>query len=292
MKEKLKEFISFSAVIIPMVYIVGFVIINSYLSRFGVLDSEFLSITYLKAGVYFSFLCFMVFTLILISFARPTDNLKKNAPEHVLFFHNLLFFCSVVSLFTFGSPKTLPFESRTSFLSIGFYCFMSYMFLRFLIWKPRMTKITFAILYLIFLSGLLLVFLFALSNVFPAVKYFVGSFFLIGFFIALEYGDYKDGTYRLDKLGFAMLLFIMATSLYGRNVYCDLPTYLGGSKNPFIEICLNDSISIENIKNDKIFNKEIIYSNSTAYYIQINDSTLVQVNKDIVKYIKYKTKKH
>jgi hypothetical protein len=291
MREKLKEFISYIAIIIPIVYIIGFVIINSYLSKYGVYDYEVVSFTYLKSSILYSFLCFTIIAIILISFPNPTDNLKKNAHEHLLFYSNFLFFCSIVTPMLFGSGIALFPKHLLSFTSIGFYSFLLYVFIRILIWRPKFSKISHFVYYTLFLSFLLIIHLLSLSQQNSVIKYFIFSFLMIGTILSLEYGDYKDGTYRIDKLAFTILMIFFAAVIYGRNVYGELPSYFGGPKNSFKEICIKDSILINDSKTDKILNRKIIYSNSTIYFIEIDDSTLLQLNRDMIKHITYKIKK-
>jgi len=292
MREKLKEFISYIAIIIPIVYIIGFVIINSYLSKYGVYDFEVVSFTYLKSSILYSFLCFTVIAIILISFQNPTDNLKKNAHEHLLFYSNFLLFCSIVIPMLFGSGILLLLKNQLlSFTSIGFYAFILYIFIRILIWRPKFSKISYFVYYTLFLSFLLIIYLLSLSQQNAVIKYFIVSFLIIGTILSLEYGDYKDGTCRIDKLAFTILMIFFAAVIYGRNVYGELPAYFGGPKNSFNEMCIKDSILIDNSKTDRILNKKIIYSNSTIYFIEVNDSTILQLNRDMVKHITYRIKK-
>ncbi len=291
MREKLKEFISYIAIITPIVYIIGFVIVNSYLSKYGVSDFEVITSSYLKSSLLFSFLCFTIIATILVSFKNPTDNLKKNAHEHLLFYSNFLLLCSIIVPILFGSGFSFITNGFFSFKSIGLFSFMLYIFIRILIWQPAFSKKSYFILYFSILSTLLIVYLISLSFDKSVTKYFIFSFLLIGIILSLEYGDYKDGTYRIDKLTFTILTLLFVTIIYGRYVYGEIPTYFGGPKNSFSEICIKDSIIINNVKTNKLLNSRIIYSNSTNYFVELNDSTLIQLNQDMAKYIIYEVKK-
>jgi len=109
--------------------------------------------------------------------------------------------------------------------------------------------------------------------------------------LLIQYLDYKNRAYRIDKLTFATLILISSTILYGRQVYGETLFYIGGPKNSFEELYIKDTISINNTKTDRIYNKEIIYSNSNTYYIKFDDSTLFQINRERIENVNYKITK-
>lgn len=287
MKQNIKDFISAWAIIFPIIYVLGFVIVNSYLSNYGVSDYDIISLNYLKSGILYIIIC-LAFT-----FAAEKKNSTKNEnisdvwTETTALCHELLIICSIISPFIFGIYQE-NFYKKISILEIfSSTSLLIYLIVRVYFSRKKISEKKYIIICNIFLSILLLIFLLPSIIQNHYVIIFIIFFSTISILLSAILKDIKDNRIEIKELSYAIIIIIIYSVLYGKFLYGEVPTYLGGPITTPKEIYLNDSIMINDSTVKMLSEKQIVYSNSYTYFVKFNDTTLIAIDRAMVKYSTY-----
>lgn len=249
---------------IPVVYIMGFTVINAHLSKYGFSDFEVLNATYIKAGVLITLLLSVLFIAVFFSFTKETmtDDLSKSWPSQLTVIYNICFL-TIFFAPIFSNAKSIFTES--GFLK---YAFMASLLLHayFRIWsmnkspKNNLGIIILTVMPIILILPAIII----LSIRDSQILYLFGFLAIIGLLMSLSLGELGDGNYKARLITDVSVLLI-ACYFFGYTFYDKLPSKFGGGKPYSIEylkpIDINDSIP----KKEKA---QVIYENSSRILLK------------------------
>lgn len=181
---------------IPIVYIMGFIVINANLSKYGFSDFEVLNATYLKAGVIITLLLSILFLAIYFSFTKETmtDDLNKAWPSQLTVIYNILFltvffapiFTNTKSVFTEGG-----WLRYTLIISLLLHAY-------FRIWSMNKSpKNNLGIIFLTVTPIVLIlpaIVILCIGDI--QILYLLGFLGVIGHLMSLSLGELGDGNYK------------------------------------------------------------------------------------------------
>lgn len=265
--EELKKGLDYIPKIVPMIYILGFIIINGYLSNFGFSDFNILNATYLKVGVLFSILLSVIFLAIYYAHDKDnlTDDLRKSWPSLILSCNNILFINIILSQSFFAILKAPNINNKADlvtwifiFLYLGFRMFFS---------ENRLAKNNrgFLVLNIPQLAFLITINIMLFSQN-------INSFFLFLFIsfisvqIIISLGVFGDKNYR-GRIISDFFVLIVASFFFGSKVYPKIPSKFGGGKE--YKIIYNEKLLNEIIekKKDTLI---ILFENSDRFLLKDN----------------------
>lgn len=292
MLERAKKLLSSISLAIPLIYIIGFIIVNAYLSKYSIYDVEALSFNYLKAGIFFIGILALSATCVFASFGKPTDNLSISFHKFFILIHNCFLVCSllVIILFKPLSKVETPLIKHALFYGIGMLCFCLYLLSRLIIRDVANRSRKSVIIISIFQIGLLLIFLISVSRIIPVTYWLVWFFVMTTLIFTVNLGEYFDGKFNFLNLPLIFVGLASMCAFFGYFVYGHLPNYASGPKLNARHILFVDSIGVNNKKEIELKDKEIIYSGSSNYFIAIDDSTLLQVSNSNIRNAIYSSK--
>lgn len=265
----------------PFTYILGFFVINGYLTNYNFSEYNILNLTFLKTGILL--ITFLALVILSIYFCyRPetmSDDLRKSWPSILLsayILHILVFLLTPVFL----EKKTI-FENNPTWslvLILLKFCLVIYMF-----WasykKPRDTKSILIILVPpIILMGVI-IYIYSQYN--SAIYYLWIGVLILGAKTALTIGDIGDNNYKLGMTQDVIFLIVFAF-LFGKYFYPRIPTRYGGGA-PY-KIALTDKPNLlfdSTITKMDTFN--VIYENDSKFFLQNKDQKVFSQEKSDLK---------
>lgn len=249
---------------IPVVYIMGFTVINAHLSKYGFSDFEVLNATYLKAGVLITLLLSILFIAVFLSFSKETmtDDFSKAWPSQLTVIYNICFltifftpiFSDTKSIFTEGGAVKYTF-----LISILLHAY-------FRIWSMNKSpKNNLGIIFLTVTPIVLIIPAIIILCIRDSqILYLFGFLGIIGCLMSLSLSELGDGNYKA-RLITDVAVLLTACYFFGYTFYDKLPGKFGGGKPYYIEylkpIDINDSIP----KKEKA---QVIYENNSRILLK------------------------
>lgn len=260
MTEKLKKYLDFFPILVPAIYILGFIVINGHLSNYNFSDYNILNFTYLKTGILIFFLIAVIFLTIKFSFAQETmtDNLKKSWPSLVIATYNILFITMLLS-FAIIDFKDLIENHKTAFY-IFIICFVLNGFYR--VWTMGKTaNNNLGVLFLTVPAIILtLIIMLTFSTYYQIIRdvLIFNSFLALIFFIAL--GDFGDKNYSA-RIITDFIVIIGFSFFFGKNIFSKIPSKFGGGQSYQIVVAKCTSINDLVNENRPLDTLSVIYEN-------------------------------
>ena len=117
---KLENSLKLIPAIAGIAYLCGFVVINSYLSKFDFFDESILSAKYLIAGMSYLLLILPLVLIIISNSDYATDNLSKNWIEVLDLLKIILWYSLFFDIITFNSRELTTDNIKISIYSFSF----------------------------------------------------------------------------------------------------------------------------------------------------------------------------
>lgn len=271
MEEKIKKYLGYLPYLVPIVYFLGFIIINGYLNNYGYSDYSILNVTYLKTGVLISILLSILFLNSWFSFDKESmsDNYTKSWKSLLIICHNLLMITYLMFIYLIG------FKSFSKLWIIILLSDIFFLFLIFRLWSDNKTpKNNYGFLILI-IPGILLMLVLNLTFAYniTLAAYLLLFNTVVTVFITLSLGLYGDKNYN-NRIIPDFIFLIIFCFMFGSKIYGLLPYKIGGGEPYKIIIdnnCLNKSL---NSKSDTL---RVIYENEDKF-IFLRDSNVFAVS--------------
>ena len=289
-----------SAVFFGVIYLCGFLTLNSHLYKYGVVELGIASTEYLVAGAVFV-LYLTVYGIfagrsIILSkhwLGQHIDHLKeRNAPAispliaFVHMFIELTFFhclsAALFSTFAFGQIE-----------SVGFYAVLSLVFIVSYGLDASNWDVRHPFAHLIIDGILKLIAVFSFFYLSSGNNIFIvfAAFFAYSMYINLVLDSFER--YRLTKdrivfnLGYTVIFFLLSAITFGSSVYGNVSKKIGGGKPLEMTIGLNES-SLESHPSriESPIVGKVVYSTKDNVYIQIEKDTLI-VPRSSVKWMSF-----
>jgi hypothetical protein len=265
--EELKKGLDYLPKVVPMIYILGFIIINGYLSNFGFSDFNILNATYLKVGVLFSILLSVIFLAIYLAHDKDnlTDDIRKSWPSLILSCNNILFVNIILSQSFFAILKAPNINNKLAlltwifiFLYLGFRVFFSENRLAkndrgFLVLNLPQLVLLIIINILLFCQNINSLFLFLFMSI-------------ISIQITISLGVYGDKNYR-GRIISDFFVLIVASFFFGSKVYPKIPSRFGGGKEYRIVYNENVPNEISEKKKDTLI---VLFENTDRFLLKDN----------------------
>ncbi len=290
----------FYALVVGTLYVSGFLVLNSNLAKFGVLDFEFVDARYFLAGASFVFylVCFYLFAGRAVLFTpkwlqEDLERLNKDEPKplwsFVVFAHSLItgtFFCclsaALFTSFAIGSSETAVFYAALAGAFLVLYTFdVTNLDIKF----PRFAE---AVTILAKLVATYAFFAHVGSGTMLAAFF---SYVAIFFFINLvldRFDRYKATTDRLTFTGVYAVVFLLGTAIaYGTLFYGQVTSKLGGAQPQTVTLGLSEEARKAlpapfAAASNQIVEGKLIYQTPTYIYIASSEHTLRFRASDVV----------
>lgn len=265
-------------------YLCGFVIINTYLSKYDFFDENILSSKYLIAGMGFLLLLLPLVVIIISNSENPTDDLSKNWLESLDLLRIVLWYSFFFDVITINNHTLTPSKSI-----IILVCYSILFLTSFYLTSYASRSIKTVNKILIMLA--LLVAYHIISTIFlPVIGYMKMIIIVTGIGTIVIIGQIGDGEYSFGKIGLLVIQFLLLASLFGNSVYEKFPARFGGGEVKEF-ICYADSNKAElfnrleiNLDYKKSFKCKIIYHTDNSYLIKVKDRVLT-IDKNLLQSI-------
>ena len=109
-KDRLKDFASIIPVFTVLVYALGFVIINGYLSQYNLVLDDLVNSNYIKSGLSFLILTIPILFVLYLNFDKPSDDFAVAKKYYPTFAVNILTYLLVITLLIIDYKKITNFE--------------------------------------------------------------------------------------------------------------------------------------------------------------------------------------
>lgn len=282
MTEKFRKYLDFIPIVVPVIYIIGFIVINGNLSNYSFSDYQILNFSYLKAGILVSFVIAIIFLAMRFSFIEGTmtDNLEKSWPSLLISISNILFITMFLS-FAIIDSKYLLLNHKVAFY-VYHICFLLYAFFR--IWAMNKTaKNNIGILVLTVPAIILnLIIMIILSSNFQIIRDILIFNSLLGLVFFLAFGDFGDKNYNI-RIITDIIVVIGLSFFFGKNIYGKIPSKFGGGQPHEIVVAkctpINEVVN-ENRLMDTLF---VVYENDSRLLITDKRRNTIFVDKSEIK---------
>ncbi len=265
----------------PIAYILGFCVINGYLTSFDFSEYNFLNLSFLKAGILLVTLISLVTLSVYFAFSPDTmtDNLTKSWPSIILSYYLL----SLLAFLLAPIYETEDTILKQTYLQKKLLLILKLVLVIFMLWasykRPKNKKgILFLTLPAIILISAILAF-YSYHN--SAVGYLWVAIIVLGIKAMLILGDIGDKNYRFSVI--VDILFLIGFAfLFGKFLYPKTPSSFGGGK-PY-KIGLSKS---QNILTDstiiKIDTFHVLYENESRYLLLNKRNEIISTEKNDLK---------
>jgi len=263
---------------LAIVYIFGFIVINSYLGRYGLSSNNLINKDFISAGLLFCFFVLSIVLILLHTIKHPADTKSKSLQES-------LYYCFFIFLLTIGFTHIfIGVDVITSKFIHLFYIFYYLGLALFVItsilgFKLFWFRLIGTIIFLIYI-----IIIFTLES---KAQGFLFWFLLFSFICWAQYNDSFNNIFSYFKLLWWILGLLLFASLFGIMAFGYIKTEYGGGKPKEIKLIvkksekdIHDTIGL---KCDSLGISENIYliNETNEYYIIQIDSTFLKLNKDI-----------
>lgn len=290
MYDKIKKYFDLIPIIVPVIYIIGFFVINGYLSNYNFSDYNILNFTYLKAGILVSILIALLLFVITISYTKETmtDGLTKSWRSILVSIFGVLMI-SVVLSFILIDPMYLIRNHKTAFfiikLSFAFFA-LSLLRINFIKSPKNISKISnynWFILKLIvppiiFLSVIICTLCFYYLNVLFLLMFNITIFWIY----TIMLGEFGDKGFN-PAMAINFLAIIVSSFFFGKFIYGRIPSNFGGGQQHEIVVykssLINDLVN-ENRTSDTL---RLIYENDNGFLITEKNKSVIFIEKSEIK---------
>jgi hypothetical protein len=259
--------------LIAIVYIFGFVILNSHLSNYGLFAHNLIDKTFLSSGILFLLFTGSIITILIYFVKKPTDNIARSFREDLKY----LLFILIISIsfaYIFIEIDDLPINFQTSFwIALTLITPVALIF--------RLSPKWIVIL------GLIAMFFYYLWTVIHSAdaRPFLIGFLVFSFLSLIFYGHIGDKSFKYVDLVWWSGSIILCAYAFGFYIYGDIKKEFGGGKSGEIQLIFHDRdndalFQVFKDSSNSGFSKKIklIYESSDFYYISI-DSMYFKLNK-------------
>ncbi len=266
--------LKFVPAFIGIAYIFGFVIINSYLSKFNFLDDNFLSIKYLSVGLTFLIFITPVIAIVVSYYHNPTDDRSITKGTYSNLITIIVAYGVIIDFITFDSDREPNYTGRIIF---GVLLLISGLTMYLTSYKYRnMSVSNKSIIVLV----PLLIYYFLSSFFLPIIPIIKPMLIFIGIGIFVIYGLIGDRNFSYFEGSMYLFALIFFASIFGNQVYGKLPNYLGGAKPINIKCYIDENKTqlFENIgfeiSERFTFDSELLYQSKDKYLFKIGDKVV------------------
>jgi len=302
MNEQIEKVIKSIPLFTLIVYIIGYIVYNVYLNRFGFVDNQVLNFQYLVVGI-ISVACLLPSFIGLICI-HVFDNVEFSNGLYVNPLAVSLIITNCLSLIFI----VIVFELNVVYQVLGFEIAISGIYIAYAIAVSLITVLIFAFTkrkYLIdnrldgiikdvsAISATIIVLIVVLNK---DTRFLIALFIINNAIIMfLSFNFFKNINLKgknidiLNSKFFIVPFFILIASYsWGLNVYGEIPQYYGGGKTTYSSLIIKNSedenvkrITDLEIKNNQIDSIKIIHQNSNNYFIQTKDSVNMTLSKSL-----------
>ena len=276
----LRKFSAFFPAFAFLVYIIGFVVINSYLLTYNFFDENLLSTNYLKAGILLSLLLFPLFARIFKNFSNPTDNLLiaiREWPGILLDMVCYGMWFSLILIPPYHDVKVLPLMICLNLIAVH----MIILFYASSALATRMKAFS-KILALVLLFIIPIIVVGYLGWHYSHYAYLFGIIVCSGIVFTLLLGHYGDKTLSMKDVAFALIAMVFAASFFGKYVYGYVPRGYGGGKPSEATILFNAKglewarqLELRPGGTSNQIPTKIVYAGNDRYLLQLGQATVV-----------------
>lgn len=265
-------------------YLCGFVIINSYLSKYDFFDESILSSKYLIAGMGFLLLLLPLVVIIISNSENPTDDLSKSWQEsldllRIVLWYSFFFDVITIKIHSLSSTEIFIILVSFSILSLtNFYL------------TSQAARNVNHIKRILIMLALLVLYHIASTIFLPVIGFMKMIIIVTGVGTIVIIGQIGDGEYNFGKIGMLVIQFLLLATLFGNGVYDKFPARFGGGEVKEF-ICYADSDKTDlfkrleiNLDKKKSFKCEIIYITDNSYLIKFEDRVLT-IDKSLLESI-------
>ncbi len=289
-----------SAVFLGVIYLCGFLTLNSHLYKYGVVDLGIASTEYLVAGavfvLYLTVYGILAGRSIILSkrwLGQHIDHLKeRNAPAvspliafihmfiELAFFHCLS--AALFSTFAFGQIE-----------SLGFYAVLSFVFILSYSLDTSNWDVRHPFAHLIVDGILKLIAVFSFFYLSSGINIYIVFMAFLGYSIYINLVLDSFERYKLTKdrivfnLGYTAIFILLSAVTFGSYVYGNISKKIGGGKPLEMTIDLHeDSFMRHPCSINLPIVGEVVYSTQDNVYIQIENDTLI-IPRSSVKWMSF-----
>ncbi|WP_417602354.1 hypothetical protein [Owenweeksia hongkongensis] len=276
--EKLSFLFQMLPGIIGLAYVLGFVIVNSYISSYDFFDRNIVSFDYLVSGVMLLVFLVPIIIIVYVNYPNPTDNLSENWIEALNSIHFILAYALLVDVILQigGSEKLTKYISSMSLLL--------FVIIKFALTSFGTGKIKY-LCKLLWLIGVLVVYHIVSLFFLPVNIVLKGVIIAVGIGTFAILGQVGDKNYDFGRLVVLIIQAILVAALVGRYGYDSVPSYFGGGMVKEVK-CLVSETNIGSLRDmgikvdDKgILIGKVIFSSDDYYLIESNNKH-VSIRKD------------
>lgn len=263
--------------LIALLYIIGYIVFSSHLASYGVSDSNFLSLIYLKSGLVYLAINIPVGVFIYLELKHYKELREIHSKAQSVSFVLTVLYFALFANFILGS-KVLP----SSILMVGFVVAVLIMFFA----KLKIPKLVRLIVPLMLGLGYCTLLIVKgkgnLMHIFMVLQ-------LNGMILVSSIDDWKlDNKYSLFNLVMWIFSLIMLTSYFGYYSYKQIPyKYGGGMANEKTlilgpgQVIDNNILSKINLAGNTLSNVKVVHESERLYYISVNDNTTIGLKKEM-----------
>lgn len=260
--------------LIGIIYIFGFVILNSYLSKYGLFTYNLVDKSYISSGVLFLLFTGSIITILVYFVKEPTDNITNSYWEEAKYFLFIIT-TSISYAFLFIDIDDLPKRFINSF----------WLILTSIVPLALFFKLTRKLVIVASLLIMLFYYIWAVVHSADARSFLVG-FFVFSLLCLILYGHIGDKSFRYVDLVWWLGPLVISAYIFGFYIYGDIKKEFGGGKYSKIQLILNKKTSDEIYRIFKDSSEtgltksvKLIYENSDYYFIS-TDSMFFKINKN------------
>ena len=267
MEENLKKHIAYLPYLLPVIYFLGFIVINGYLNNFAYKDYTILNVNYLKAGVLY--LILLSINFINVWFYRDLfnqENIKIFGYGSFVVFQNTLFLSYLILSYFLNSFEI---DNTIKYILIGLV--FLYVFLR--ITTDDMiisSKNRFLFLEIPGFAFILVISVILIIHSTLAMLFFAFNF-IITVLIIFSFSLFFEGKYKYRLLIDFIVLFASAY-MFGNKIYGEIPYIIGGGQ-PY-EIATQISF-LDKYPESRIDTFKVLYENDESFVLKIDSSKMV-----------------
>jgi len=274
--DKLKNLQGFFPLFVGVSYLFGFVIVNSFLSKYRIYSTSIFNSEYLVAGTIFTLLFGILFLSIYFT-NKHTDKVSENLPDFYLPALLRVLLLSYSYCFLIIDSTIVSSKNVVIFNYIGIFIWLFFV----LINQIRFHYILKWILsFIVTISSNAFVFIIC-----KECRFLLLIIFAYGILGIISISDIIEKKYQKAQALSGVLVFVSLAMLFGFGVYDNIAKRFGGGKPENISLLVDSQkvcVLPNNIKisSGNIINAQLIHSSDKEYSLK-QDSNLITLNKDI-----------
>jgi hypothetical protein len=265
----------------PFAYILGFFVINGYLTNYDFSEYNILNLTFLKTGILLSLFITIVIVSVYFCYHPETmsDNLKKSWPSSLLAIYNLH---SLIFILLPIFRDTDTFIEKNPLLTNAI-IFLKLLLVLYILWasykKPRNTKSILLITVPPIILIALILFIYSRPN--PTILYLWIAILVLGIKTILTLGDIGDNNYKIGMTQDFIFLIVFAF-LFGKFFYPKIPSKYGGGTPYKIALSKNQDILFDT-STIRVDTFNVMYENESRFFLQNRNNEMFSLDKAEVK---------